>query len=155
MAKLSTGELLGPFGVLLHNPAFGERWFALGNGLRSLPGMKPKWREIAILVVASRTKAAYEAYAHAILAEEAGVTKDQQSDIQNGQCPNSFADDEKIVWEVAMGLGKVGPLDQAIWEKGLKVIGKEGMMGVIFTVGYYHNVSTVLNGFDVKVADSA
>ena len=108
-------------------------------------------REVAILVVATRTQCAYEIYAHMVMAEISGISEEQRQDLMNGKCPESLGKDVKIVWEVANALGEPGPLDHATWEKGQEVIGRESMISLVHVVGFYQYVSIILNGFDVKV----
>jgi 4-carboxymuconolactone decarboxylase len=106
-------------------------------------------------VVAARTQCAYEIYAHLVIAEISGITYEQKHDLMNGKCPESLGPDEKMVWEIANALGNPGPLDRGIWGKGLETIGRESMMSVVHVVGFYQYVSTILNGFDVKVPDAS
>lgn len=112
-------------------------------------------REVAILVVAARTQCAYEIYAHLVMAEISGITYEQKHDLMNGKCPESLGPDENMVREIANALGNPGPLDRGIWGKGLETIGRESMMSVVHVVGFYQYVSTILNGFDVKVPDAS
>ncbi|KAJ2973764.1 hypothetical protein NQ176_g6422 [Zarea fungicola] len=150
VTRYSTGELVGAFALLLHNPSFGRLWFDLDRGVGSLP-LTPKIREVAILVVAAQTHCDYEAYAHNVLAELRGITETERLEIAQGNCPDSLGNEEKLAWEVATGLGKPGPLDKGLWDRGIDEVGEESMVSIVHIVGFYHYVSIILNGFDVKV----
>jgi AhpD family alkylhydroperoxidase len=154
ITKYPTGELVGAFGLLLHNPSFGEQWFKLDRAVSSLPALSPTVREVAILTVASRAQCAYELYAHLVMAEIRGITEEQSQDLISGKFPESLGRDEKVAWEVANALGNPGPLEQRIWDMGMQTIGKEGMAALVHVVGFYQYISVILNGFDVKVPES-
>lgn len=152
VTKYPTGELVGAFGLLLHNPSFGEQWFKLDRAVTSL-SLSPTVREVAILTVASRTQCAYEKYAHLVMAEIRGITHEQSQDLISGKFPELLGKGEKLAWEVANALGQPGPLSQEIWDFGIQTIGKDGMMSLIHVIGFYQYISVLLNGFDVKVPD--
>ncbi|KAL6835541.1 AhpD-like protein [Trichoderma camerunense] len=150
VTKNPTGELVGAFALLLHNPPFGELWFKLDRAVTSLP-LPLTVREVAILVVASRAKCAYELYAHTVMAEIRGISKEQVEDLINGKFPESLGEEEKVAWDVANAMGKPGPLVQSLWDSGVKRIGRDNMMSLIHVIGFYQYISIILNGFDVQV----
>lgn len=154
ITKYPTGELVGAFGLLLHNPSFGEQWFKLDRAVSSLPGLSPTLREVAILVVASRAQCVYEMYAHLVMAGIRGITQEQSQDLISGKFPESLGRGERVAWEVANALGKPGPLEKGVWDMGIQTIGKESMVTLVHVVGFYQYISVILNGFDVKVPES-
>ncbi len=59
------GALLGPWGVFLHEPAVGQAHYDLIGAITAMKRLPPSAKQVAILVVGARFKAAYELYAHA------------------------------------------------------------------------------------------
>src|SRR5579872_2500393 len=78
-------KMSGPFAVYLHAPAFGELAQKLGGHLRFKTSIPPRLMEFAILCTASLWKAQYEWFAHAPIAEKAGVKPEAIRDIQAGR----------------------------------------------------------------------
>lgn len=115
--------------------------------------LSPTVREVAILAIASRTQCAYEKYAHFVMAGIRGITHEQVQELISGIFPESLGQDEKVAWEVANALGQPGPLNQEIWDMGIQTIGKDSMVSLIHVIGFYHYISVLLNGFDVKVPE--
>jgi hypothetical protein len=111
-------------------------------------------REVVIAVTGARSKAAFENYAHHIIAtQRAGLTEAEMREIHAGRCPGTLTDEGKAAFELAMALGKPGPLDQEIYDRAVDVLGKNGAAAAIHFTGFYAYVGVLLNGFDVKVPE--
>ncbi|OAL20112.1 hypothetical protein AYO20_11549 [Fonsecaea nubica] len=153
---LDDGTLIGPYGILLHHPEVARPFQAIVKALQTIPGLSLYGREVAIAVVGSRTQAAYENYAHHIIAtQRAGITEAELQEINTGRCPGTLTDEGKTVFELTTALGKPGPLDETIYDKAVQVLGKDGAAAVIHYTGFYSYVSVILNGFDAKVPEDA
>lgn len=152
---LDDGTLIGPFGILLHHPKVGYPFQQLVMALQTIPGLSFYAREVVIAVSGARTQADFENYAHAIISRDAGITEAELRDIHAGVCPETLTDEGKVAFEVATALGKPGTLDQAIWDRAVKVLGKDGAAAAVHYTGFYSYVGTLLNGFDAKVPDDA
>ena len=59
------GALLGPWGVFLHEPAVGQAHYGQIAAVTALKRLPEPAKQVAILVVGARYRAAYELYAHA------------------------------------------------------------------------------------------
>ena len=117
--------------------------------MAKLPGLSPSTREVAILVVAAHTKAAYQESAHQQLS---GFSKGELEDIERGVCPAEFDEEKKVVFACATELvEKPGPLAQETWQETVDVVGLQGTIAVVHYVGFYQYVATILNGFDAQV----
>ena len=124
-------------------------------------GYSARAREITTLVVGSRQQAAYELYAHRIIAAEKGLSESEIEDVVGGRKPEAWTQREKgaegedsVVYDCCYELvhGQ-RELSEENWERGVKVLGKEGLTVLIYTVGFYQFVCTVLRGFDAKVPE--
>ncbi|KAJ9604235.1 hypothetical protein H2200_011069 [Cladophialophora chaetospira] len=152
---LEDGSLIGPYGVLLHHPEVARQFSGLVRSIQAIPGLSLYGREIAIAVAGSRSQAAYENYAHRIIAtQRAGITEAELHDIHAGRCPDTLTDEGKAVFAVATALGKPGALDQAVYDRAVDVLGKDGVAAVVHFTGFYSYVGVLLNGFDVQVPES-
>jgi hypothetical protein len=123
----------GQFGIELHTPEAGYAWLGMTKALASVPGLPPLGREVAILVTATHTKAAYEFYAHAKLS---GLSPAYLNQISEGHYPESFDAACKTAFKVATELCKPGPLGEKIWKEAVNTLGVPGATALIHYVGF-------------------
>jgi len=100
------GALMGPWNPWLHEPKFGKPIWELTKALSFSPSLPKPVREVAILVTGAKFRAAYEIYAHVMLAERRGLSDEKLATIVAGQRPNDLARDEAIAYDVASALGR-------------------------------------------------
>ena len=75
------GALLGPWNPRLQEPKFGKPVWELTKAMAFNPSPPAPVREIAILVTGAHFKAAYELYAHVIVAERKGLSDEKLATI--------------------------------------------------------------------------
>src|SRR6476619_2073884 len=90
-------KLTGPFQIWLNAPELGHLAQALGAHVRYKTSLSPRLSETAICTTAQLWKAHYEWFAHAPMAEKAGVKPATVKNIQNGRAPKSAAKDERAI----------------------------------------------------------
>ena len=71
------GALMGPWNPWLHEPKFGKPIWELTKALSFSPSLPKPVREVAILVTGAKFRAAYEIYAHVMLAEQRGISDEK------------------------------------------------------------------------------
>lgn len=118
-----------------------------------LPNLPPCAREVAVLVTGAKFHAAYEIYAHVIVAERVGLSDDKLGTIVAGQRPNNLTREEAIAYDVTSALLSHGTLPEPNYRQSIATFGRDGTAELIFLVGRYCLVSVTLNGFDVPVPD--
>jgi 4-carboxymuconolactone decarboxylase len=122
--------------------------------IQKIPGLTPKNREIVILVVGAKFQAAYEIYAHKVLALKYGVTHEEIDSLLRLECPSTFNSEERAVFEATRELvAKPGPLSDEKYAALVSAITKDGATAVLQYTAFYCYVATVLNGFDVQIPD--
>ena len=145
------GALMGPFNPWLREPRFGRPIWDLTNAIASNPTLPRPIREVAILVVGARFRAAYEIYAHVLLGERVGLPDDKIATIIAGQRPGDLTREEAIAYDVAAALVGTGGLPDLTFRQAEQAFGPHGAAELIYLVGFYCLVSVTLNGFDVPV----
>ncbi len=156
--KISGDRFVGPFGITLHTPTVGHDFLNLGQHIGELPqgNYSARSREITTLVVGSLQQAAYELYAHRIISAEKGLSEEEIEDVVEGRKPEGWTgeSEDSVVYDCCYELvhGQ-RELSEGNWERGVKVLGREGVIVLIYTVGFYQFVCTVLRGFDAKVPE--
>ena len=83
------GALLGPWGVFLHEPAVGQAHYDQIAAVTALKRLPEPAKQVAILVVGARYRAAYELYAHAATATSEGMDAAKVATIAVGAQPTS------------------------------------------------------------------
>jgi len=149
-----TGALIGPWNPWLRFPKFGGPVWALVKALSTAPSLPRPVREIAILVTGARFHAAYEIYAHVLVAELRGLPDDKIATIVAGQRPSDLTREEAVAYDLAAALGAGGVLPELTYRQAIKQFGEDGTAEFISLVGLYCMVSVTLNGYDVPVPEA-
>lgn len=139
------GGVRGPFNALLRSPELAERAQKLGEYCRFQTSLPAALNELAILVVARYWSAQYEWYAHARLAEKAGVAVEVIAEISRGEKPARLSPDETIVYNFCMELHYKKVVSDATYAATVERFGERGVVDLIGVSGYYTLVSMVLN----------
>jgi len=149
----ASGALIGPWNSWLRFPKFGGPVWELVRALSTSPTLPKPIREIAILVTGAKFHAAYELYAHVLVAELRGLPDDKIATIIAGQRPSDFTREEAVAYDTAAALLSGGVLPDLIYRQAIAHFGEEGTAEFINLVGLYCMVSVTLNGFDVPIPE--
>ncbi|WP_375382315.1 carboxymuconolactone decarboxylase family protein [uncultured Sphingomonas sp.] len=148
------GALLGPWGVFLHEPAVGQAHYDQIAAVTALQCLPEPAKQVAILVVGARYRAAYELYAHAATAASEGMDAAKVATIAAGERPTDLSRDEAAAYDVASALVAGGVLSGATYRAARDRFGQGGLNELVFWVGLYAQVSITLNAFDVPSEES-
>ena len=143
------GALLGPWGVFLHEPSVGQTHYDQIAAVTALERLPEPAKQVAILVVGARYRAAYELYAHAATAASEGLEASKVATIAAGERPTDLSLDEATAYDVASALLAGGVLPGAIYRAACDRFGQGGLNELVLWVGLYAQVSITLNAFDV------
>jgi alkylhydroperoxidase family enzyme len=149
------GALLGPWNPWLHEPRIGGAIWELTKAMTAEASLPDKARQIAILVVGARYKAAYELYAHIAVAEREGMSEARLATLTAGARPADLDEQEGCAYDVAFALSGGGVLPEPAWNRAVKLFGRHGANELVYLVGLYALVSITLNGFDVPLPEDA
>ncbi len=153
-AVCDDGRLIGPWNPWIRFAKFGGPVWELTKILSTNPKLPRPVREVAILVTGAKFHAAYEIYAHVLVAELRGLSEDKISTIVAGQRPTDLTQDEALAYDLAHALVNGGVLPFITYKKAVKAFGEDGAAEFISLVGLYCMVSLTLNGFDVPTPDT-
>jgi hypothetical protein len=147
------GALIGPWNAWLHEPQIGGAIWELTKAMTAQASLADPVRQVAILVVGAHFHAAYELYAHVAVAEQEGMSETRLSTLVAGGRPADLNDEEGAAYDVAFALCGGGVLPEPTYARAIKLFGQHGTNELIYLVGLYCLVSTVLNGFNVPVPE--
>lgn len=148
-------KLTGPFQIWLNAPELGHLAQALGAHVRFKTSLSPRQSETAILCTASFWKAQYEWYAHATIAEKAGVKPQTIREIQTGREAKSAAKDERAIIDFVRELYKTRRVSDRNYKRVHAFLGDAGMVELVGICGYYALIAMTLNTFRAEIPPEA
>jgi 4-carboxymuconolactone decarboxylase len=137
----------GPFAVWMHAPELGELAQKLGAHCRYGTALPPRLSEFAILCTARAWRAQYEWYAHAPMAERAGVATKTIADLQAGRAPKSAPSDERAIYAFVQELYKTRRVGERTYKRVHALLGDAATVELVGILGYYALISMTLNVF--------
>ena len=143
------GALLGPWGVFLHEPTVGQAHYDVIGAVTAMKRLSPSAKQVAIIVVGARFKAAYELYAHAATAAAEGMDSAKVATLAAGGRPLDLTPDEACAFEVATALLDGGVLPGATYRAARDLLGQGALNELVLWIGTYAQGSITLNAFDV------
>lgn len=147
------GSLHGPFGAMLHAPWVGMELQELGAALRARGRLPARARELVVLAVAAHHRSAFEWWAHARIAADAGVPDDLVEAVRTDT--DALPDDpvERAALVATRELLRTGDLDDPAWEAAHAVLGDGGTVELTTLVGYYELLARQMRVFRVPLPD--
>jgi 4-carboxymuconolactone decarboxylase len=128
---------------------------ALGAHCRFKTALSPRLSEIAILTTAQFWRAQYEWYAHAPLAERAGVSLATIRAIKAGRVPKSAPKDERTLYDFIRELYRTRRVSDRTYARVHKILGDAAMVEFVGILGYYALISMTLNVFRAAIPEDA
>src|SRR5689334_8608459 len=145
----------GPFAAWMHAPEFGQLAQALGAHVRYKTALPPRLSEFAILCTASIWRAQYEWYAHAPIAEKAGVAAESIAALKDGRAPEAAAEDERAIYDFVAELYETRRVSEQSYSRLRRLLGDAGMVEFVGILGYYALISMTLNVFHMLPPETA
>ncbi|HMF26106.1 MAG TPA: carboxymuconolactone decarboxylase family protein [Pseudolabrys sp.] len=137
----------GPFAVWMHAPEFGHLAQALGGHCRYKTALSPRLSEFAILCTARQWRAQYEWFAHAPMAEKAGVKSNTIEDLRLGRVPKSAPRDERAIYDFIQEIYKTRRVADRTYQRIHSLLGDAATVELVGILGYYALISMTLNVF--------
>lgn len=146
MRTLSQGIVYGPLNAWMRSPAF-HRW--VGQDVAwSIPR---DVQEAVTLAVGWHWRASFEFWAHAPLAEEAGLPAPAIDAIRRGERPDLGRPDLQAAYDVTSEFLATKRVSDETYARAVEALGEKGLVEVIGIAGAYNTVSMTLAVFDIGV----
>lgn len=147
------GRFGGPFHILIRSPEICEYASKLGEHLRWGTSLPDRLSELAIVTTARFWRAQYEWYAHAPLAEKAGVPAAAIEMIRTGGTPVFTDKDEALVYRACNEIFRTQRLSDETFQQAVSALGEQGVVELIAIIGYYTLIGNMLNVFQVALPE--
>ena len=99
-------------------------------------------------------RAQYERYAHAQLAEKAGVAAAIEA-LRRGEMPRLEEKDQALVYRICSELFGTSALSHSTFKEVVAALGETSLVEVIAIIDYYTLVGNTLNAFQVELPEGA
>jgi 4-carboxymuconolactone decarboxylase len=142
-------KLIGPFNPILYSPEAGIGFLDFEGAEGRASSLDERVREIVILSVGSVWRSAYELYAHAALARQAGLSDKAIRALEIGEAAEGLTDKERLAQTYTLGLTSQHSVETIVYEETERAFGRRGMVDIALLIGRYLTICTLLNGFDI------
>ncbi|WP_291572505.1 hypothetical protein [Bradyrhizobium sp.] len=99
VVKVSSLGIGGPYNSLLRSPVLGQRLLDLFHYLRWETSVPMRLNEFAILIIGRQWRSQVEWFAHAPIAQKAGLTPEIIAELKARKRPSKMAEDEALVYD--------------------------------------------------------
>jgi 4-carboxymuconolactone decarboxylase len=148
------GRIDGMYLSMLNHPELTRQVGALGTYLRFGDGALPaEMRELTILWLARRLKAAYEWIKHYPYARKAGIPEEILEAIRTGQEPTGLKSDLKLALQVADCVLERRSIPAAVQDSLAAAVGLAGVVELVVLCGFYEMIAGVIFAFEVPLPE--
>src|SRR5215510_4617929 len=142
--QVSSIGIAGPYNPMLRSPVLGQRMFDLLRYLRWDTSLPLRLNEFAILIVARHWRSQVEWFAHAPLAEKAGLSPALIAELKANRRPSHMADDEAAVYDFVTELLTTRDVADATFARAKQVLGEQQVVDLTAVAGTYITVAMIL-----------
>ena len=118
IVKVSSIGIGGPYNSMLRSPVLGQRLFDLFHYLRWETSVPLRLNEFAIIIIARQWRSQVEWYAHAPLAQKAGLSAGIIAELKAGARPSDMAEDEAAVYDFVTELTTTRKVSDETYREG-------------------------------------
>ena len=144
MMKVSSVGLAGPYNPMMRSPVLGQKLFDLFAYLRWDTSVPVKLNEFAIIIIGRQWRSQVEWFAHAPLAQKAGLSPAIIADVKAGKRPSNMAEDEAATYDFVTELTTTKKVSDATFARAKKVFNDQQIVDLTAVAGNYIGVAMLL-----------
>ena len=152
--KKSRGSVGNVFRAMLNNPGATEPVASVGEYVRYESSLDPAVREILTLTTAKEHDNSYEWAHHESIARDSGVRDEVIDSIRNGRAPMGLQAKEGVFVQAAREIVRDGTLGDRTYQAVEHLLGQQGIVDLVVTVGYYTMLSHVMTTLGVELEET-
>ncbi|HYI30512.1 MAG TPA: carboxymuconolactone decarboxylase family protein [Bradyrhizobium sp.] len=142
--KVSSIGINGPYNSMLRSPVLGQRLFDLFHYLRWETSVPHKLNEFAIIIIARQWRSQVEWFAHAPLAQKAGLSSEIIAELKANRRPSGMAEDEAVVYDFVTELTTTRKVSDENYAKAKRVFSDQQIVDLTAVAGNYIMVAMLL-----------
>lgn len=137
--------------TLMHHPALISPFIAFNRVLLETPVLDPRLRELMVLRVAWRTRAAYEWVQHTRMAAGLGMTPDEITAVTRNIDEGTWTPLEADLLAATDQLLDRHRIEQETWDRLAERLDERQLVEVVFAVGTYTCLAMAFNSFGLQL----
>ena len=149
--KVSSIGLQGPYNPMLRSPVLGQRMYDLLFYLRWNTTLPLHLNEFAILIVGRHWRSQVEWFAHAPIAERAGLSPYIIADLKARKRPENMQADEAAVYDFVTELLTTHQVSDATFARARGIFSEQQLVDLTAVSGTYVTVAMLLAMAEQKV----
>jgi 4-carboxymuconolactone decarboxylase len=142
--KVSSVGLAGPYNPMMRSPVLGQKLFDLFAYLRWDTSVPVKLNEFAIIIIGRQWRSQVEWFAHAPLAQKAGLSPDIIADLKANKRPTNMAEDEATVYDFVTELTTTHKVSDETYARAKKIFNDQQIVDLTAVAGNYVMVAMLL-----------
>jgi 4-carboxymuconolactone decarboxylase len=142
--KVSSVGLAGPYNPMMRSPVLGQRLFDLFHYLRWETSVPAKLNEFAILIIGRQWRSQVEWFAHAPLAQKAGLSPQIIAELKANKRPSGMAEDEAAVYDFVTELTTTKKVSDETYARAKKIFNDQQIVDLTAVAGNYVMVAMML-----------
>jgi 4-carboxymuconolactone decarboxylase len=142
--KISSVGIGGPYNPMMRSPVLGQRLFDLYHYLRWETSVPTKLNEFAILIIGRQWRSQVEWYAHAPLAEKAGLSPQIVADLKANKRPSGMSEEETVVYDFVTDLSTKHMVSDELFAHARKLFTEQQIVDLTSVAGCYVSVAMLL-----------
>jgi 4-carboxymuconolactone decarboxylase len=142
--KVSSVGLAGPYNPMMRSPVLGQKLFDLFAYLRWDTSIPVKLNEFAIIIIGRQWRSQVEWFAHAPLAQKAGLSPDIIADLKANKRPANMAEDEATVYDFVTELTTTHKVSDETYTRAKKIFSDQQIVDLTAVAGNYVMVAMLL-----------
>ena len=137
------------YATVVRHPRLLRHWLPFGGSLMT-GALLPRHRELLVLRTGWRCGSEYEWGQHALVAQNAGLTRDEILRTQGLIKESEWSAEDRLFLGVADQLHDNGSIDDRAWEELKQLLSDQQLIEIPMLVGHYHMVAFLLNVLQVQ-----
>jgi 4-carboxymuconolactone decarboxylase len=142
--KISSVGLGGPYNPMMRSPVLGQRLFDLFHYLRWETSVPTKLNEFAIIIIGRQWRSQVEWYAHAPLAQKAGLAPEIIAELKANKRPSGMAEDEATVYDFLTELTTTQKVSDETYARAKKIFSDQQIVDLTSVAGTYVSIAMML-----------
>jgi 4-carboxymuconolactone decarboxylase len=137
--------------ALAHYPKLAKSFYTLGRHILVESSLSDRLRELVTLRIGHRLKCGYEWYHHVRFAKRIGISGDEIEAVRKGPDAKVWSKADRLVLSLTDQLMDTSKVDDKTWEGLNKVLSKQQVMDLVFTVGMYVMMGWAVSTFQIAI----
>jgi alkylhydroperoxidase family enzyme len=135
--------------ALSNSPGLATRVFPLANYFMAESSLKPRLRELAVLILMKRLDCEYGFVRHIEIAEGVGLSRAQIDNIGSYQTSPLFSEDDKLILRYADELTTKARVNDQLFQQVQNLIGQKDILELTAATAFWNMMARNLNALQV------